>query len=142
LVDDVLFAGEAGGVFYDTAPGPYLRPATPPRFFMETHLESIDRLLQIVQARMCYGHFGMTDDGPRLLAAHRRQLINWHAVIADEIAAGTEGTALVDRCLERFLAEDPLLTPFASLSEAVRARERSFLCNSIRGFIGYLQEPH
>ena len=139
IVQDVLFAGEAGGVFYRTAAGPYLRPATPPRFFMETNLASIDRLLEIDPARMCYGHFGMTGDGARLLAAHRRQLLDWRALIDGEIAAGPDATAPVDRCLDRLLAADPLLAPYADLPAAVRQRERGFLCNSIRGFIGYIQ---
>jgi len=44
--DGILFAGEAGGVnidFHET--DPYLRPATPPKFFMETSIASIDLLL-------------------------------------------------------------------------------------------------
>ena len=140
IVQDVLFAGEAGGVFYETASGSYLRPATPPRFFMETNLASIDRLMEVPHARMCYGHFGLTGDGDRLLAAHRQQLLDWRAAIADEIQAGGVGPAMVDRCLDRLLAVDPLLAPYADLPAAVRRRERGFLCNSIRGFIGYLQE--
>ena len=44
--DGCLFAGEAGGVCLPLPSGDlYLRPATPPRFFLETSLSSIDRVM-------------------------------------------------------------------------------------------------
>ncbi len=48
LLDDLLFAGEAGGVNLPLEDNRvYLRPATPPRFFLETSLDSIDKLLAV-----------------------------------------------------------------------------------------------
>ncbi len=140
LVQDVLFAGEAGGVFYDIGGAQYLRPATPPRFFLETHLESIDRLSSIGHARFCYGHFGLSEDGPRLLAAHRRQLLLWRNLVAETMQAGLDGSALIDACRQRLLGSDPLLAPFAAMPAATQRREAGFLNNSIRGVVGYLQE--
>ena len=139
LVGDVLFAGEAGGVYCGTGPSPYLRPATPPRFFLETNLASIDLLLGIPHAKLCYGHFGLTADGARMLAAHRRQLLDWRDIIAETIHSGEEGASLVDRCRERLLASDPFLACYPDLPESAQRREMGFLSNSIRGFIGYLK---
>ena len=46
LVENYLFAGEAGGVFLSPGPGKrYLRPSTPPRFFMEIYINSLDKLI-------------------------------------------------------------------------------------------------
>ena len=59
-----LFAGEAGGVCLPLPSSDiYLRPATPPRFFLETSLSSIDRLMATRPETLCYGHFGMREDG-------------------------------------------------------------------------------
>ncbi|HSO18851.1 MAG TPA: MBL fold metallo-hydrolase, partial [Desulfosarcina sp.] len=52
-----LFVGEAGGVCLPLPSGDvYLRPATPPRFFLETSLSSIDRLMAVNPRAICYGH--------------------------------------------------------------------------------------
>ena len=140
LVEGILFAGEAGGVFYDGIEGaPYLRPATPPRFFLETSVNSLNLLIDTPHELYCYGHFGCTKSTPELLTAHKRQLLRWRDVIADEKKRdSTHG--LARRCLQRLIHTDPLLGAFDLMPEAVQARERYFLTNSIRGFIGYLEE--
>jgi len=140
LVEKILFAGEAGGVcLHLPGGGIYLRPATPPRFFMETHLASVERLLQVPHEQLCYGHFGMTRRTPELLEAHRQQLHRWAAIIAPLLVDQT-ADAFLDRCRQRLLANDPLLAGFSALPLPVRQRENGFLNNSIRGFVGYLNE--
>ena len=41
-----LFAGEAGGNYARVGNGEYLRPATPPKLFLDVFLKSVDRLLR------------------------------------------------------------------------------------------------
>jgi len=136
-----LFAGEAGGVCLPLpSGGRYLRPATPPRFFLETSLASIDRIMDTRTEKICYGHFGLHDDGMQLLACHRDQLFFWEKTL---------GAALADRHgdpendIERWstliLRKDPLLEGFGSMPPDIRERERGFLMNSVRGFAGYLK---
>jgi len=140
LFDDYLFAGESGGVFCDLPDGRfYLRPATPPRFFMETSIRSIDTLSTVPHKIFCYGHFGMTRNSPQMLETHRRQLFKWADVIREQMRAD-DGTELVERCMESLLKEDPLLAGWHRMAPDVQKRERTFLHNSIRGFVGYLKD--
>ena len=37
---------------------------------------------------LCYGHFGMREDGMRMLERHRKQLLFWEKRLADEAAGG------------------------------------------------------
>ncbi len=135
-----LFAGETAGVYYAISPGRfYLRPATPPRFFFETAVESIDKLINSNPTRLCYGHYGITDDGLHKLKTTRRQLFSWKAMIVDEINR-SDSDDLIEICKERLLREDPLLANLHDLPEPAQNREDYFLRNSIRGFIGYLKE--
>jgi len=135
-LDGNLFAGEAAGVHYRLgAGGVYMRPATPPRFFLETALNSLDALLTLPHRRICYGHFGASDDTPAVFNVHRGQLLFWEQVIAEEQAADP-GDGLVDRCMARLLAADPNLAAFDRLTPPVRQRESYFMANSIRGYIG------
>jgi len=137
-IDDTLFAGEAGGVYRELPGGVYLRPATPPKFFLETSLESITLLQQVACRRMCYGHFGLTRQPANLLKMHHRQL-QWWAEQISKLTAGTDHPDPVAVCLETLIAHDPLMTAWPQLSGPDQQRELSFMANSVRGFLGYLQ---
>jgi glyoxylase-like metal-dependent hydrolase (beta-lactamase superfamily II) len=133
-----LFAGEAGGVWYRFAEGrEYMRPASPPRFFMNVALGSIDALIACAPRRMGVGHFGMTDDGGKLLVRQREQLLFWEKWIGERIDRPT-GTAAVQRCMEGLLAEDPLLSAFDQFPPPAQKREKYFMANSISGFLGWI----
>jgi glyoxylase-like metal-dependent hydrolase (beta-lactamase superfamily II) len=138
--DDFVFAGEAGGVCLPLPSGaPYLRPATPPRFFMDVTLSSLDRLMTVSTGAVCYGHFGMREDGPDLLARHRRQLLLWQDILSAEVQKrGDISEEGIEACVELMLATDPNLIGFAQLPPVVQQRERGFLRNSVKGFTGYL----
>ncbi len=138
LVNGNLFVGEAGGVYRDLPGGYYLRPATPPKFYLETSLASITALEQITCRRMCFGHFGMTENTMELLKAHRRQL-QWWAVEIEKLGSDPGNTDLVKRCLETLVRKDPRLAGFQKLSHHDQMREMEFMANSVRGFLGYLQ---
>jgi glyoxylase-like metal-dependent hydrolase (beta-lactamase superfamily II) len=133
-----LFAGETGGIYVSLPQGKfYLRPATPPRFFLDIALKSIDALIVSQPKKICYSHFGINEDALMLLESHRRQLLLWEALIKDEIQKGSEKDRAA-ACLERLLKEDPLMASFDQLAPAIQKRERYFLNNSINGYLGYL----
>jgi glyoxylase-like metal-dependent hydrolase (beta-lactamase superfamily II) len=135
----VLFAGEACGVLYALRGGDYMRPATPPRFFLTTALASMDLLVARAPGRMVVGHHGIRDNGTELLCRHREQLLFWERWIAahqDDAAAGDA----VERLAAGLLAEDPLLRAFADFPAPAQQRERYFLKNSINGFLGWVRE--
>ena len=138
-LDDTLFVGEAGGVYRELPDGYYLRPATPPKFFLETSLESIATLEKVDCRRMCYGHFGQTCRPAERLSAHRRQLEWWAQKIAG-LSVGAGRPDLVAFCLKSLIKEDPLLSGWPQLSGPDQQRELNFMANSVRGFLGYLQD--
>ncbi len=142
-IGDLLFAGEAGGVCLAAPTGPdFMRPATPPRFRLETALQSLDALIALNPGRICYSHFGLRDNATRQLRAHREQLLLWQAIVADELPRHPPGKA-ENPCLQRLLREDQRLLAFHRFPAAVRRREFGFLRNSLRGFIGDLEDrPH
>lgn len=141
---DFLFAGEAGGVCLSLPSGArYLRPATPPRFFMQTSLSSIDRLIDAGAATMCYGHLGMHADGRNLLKRHRQQLHFWKETLSMQAVAGRQTSDLVaNQWVDMMLEKDTNLKGLNQFPPEVQVRERGFLLNSIKGFIGYLAGDH
>jgi glyoxylase-like metal-dependent hydrolase (beta-lactamase superfamily II) len=131
-----LLAGEAGGVYATTPNSEYLRPATPPVFFLHQCLESIDRLLNRKNRPICYGHFGQAENAHAMLERARNQLILWENLIKEEIASVKEHP--VERCMESLLSKDPELRAFKTLDPPVQERERFFIANSIKGYLGFL----
>lgn len=140
IINDLLFAGEAGGVCIGLGQGEfYMRPATPPRFFMETCIESIERLISLAPGRICYGHVGIQDHAVEMLTAHKEQLLLWHGLIKPWVDDDPDiDKVREDACLDHLLASDPFLSGFTALTDSAQERERFFLRNSLRGYWGYL----
>jgi glyoxylase-like metal-dependent hydrolase (beta-lactamase superfamily II) len=139
VTEGCLFAGEACGVWYRLPKGrDYLRPATPPKFFMNLALDSIDALISRSPLRMAAGHFGMIENGGALLTRHREQLLFWEKWIREHPGDPAKEET-VHRCLRGLLAEDPLLKFLSDFSAPVQDRERYFLKNSIKGFLGWVK---
>lgn len=133
-----LFIGEAGGNYSAEKGTRYLRPATPPRFFLEVYLNSVDRLLALDDQPVRFGHFGKSEHSHTLLRLHRDQILRWKEVIHGEIMKGDEG--LIERSLNALLQRDPHLAGLHGMDQDAQDRERFFLINSIKGFIGFLKE--
>jgi len=140
--DGRLFAGEAAGVCLPFSNHDfYLRPATPPRFYLETSIASLDRLLALRPEILCYGHVGMRNDGMAMLTRHREQLTRWARTLTRMAAAdGMQSAHFSEQWVDLLLAEDPMLRGYSRLVPEVQRRERYFLLNSVKGFAGYLAE--
>lgn len=138
IVRENLFAGEAGGIYVRGEGWEYLRPATPPVFFLKQFLESMDRLLNARDLTMCYAHFGRADSSHHMLKRERAQLLFWQEIIREEMAKGDP--LLMERCMAKLLAEDPELNAFEAMSSADQDRERFFMGNSIKGYLGFLDQ--
>jgi len=138
IVGGNLFAGEAGGIYLAGKGWEYLRPATPPVFFLKPFVASIDRLLAAKDLPMSYAHFERAGSSHHMLKRERAQLLFWERIIREEVAKSAP--LLMERCMARLLADDPELRAFEAMSSADQGRENFFMGNSIKGYLGYLQE--
>ena len=137
-VGNYLFAGETGGIYVSLPQRKfYMRPATPPRLFLDIALRSVDALIASQPKKICYSHYGMHEDALMMLETHREQLLYWEAQIRDEVQRRT-GNDRVSACVNRLLREDPLMAKFEQLAPDIQERERYFLKNSIKGYLGWL----
>ena len=139
LAGDTLFAGEAAA--YTGISRRFLLAAgNAPKFFLETSLESIAALEQVDCRHMCYGHFGLTSHP----AQASQGLSSAAAVVGDAITKLTrmpDTPDPVQHCwLEILIKKDPLLSYWPRFSRPEQQRELSFMANSVRGFLGYLQK--
>lgn len=138
--EEYLFVGEAGGVWFPLPVNneDYMRPATPPRFFLDITVKSIDDLIKRNPKKICFSHFGINDDAVGMLAAHKQQLLLWGKLISTQMQ-NMHKEDFLDACFSMLLGSDPLMAGFLCLDESVQERERFFIYNSIKGFKGYLK---
>ena len=138
LTQEYLFAGEACGVHIKLDANKfYQRPATPPKFFMETTLNSVDLLINQNPKAICFGHFGVENRAVHWLESHKKQLFLWKDVISQELKNEGKESFYPD-CIAALIKEDPFFAPYASLNPAAKFRETELVNNSIKGIAGYL----
>lgn len=147
----ILFVGEAGGTYGRRGfayPGKddgtfILRPATPPRFYINKALESIANLKKIPSKIMCYAHFGYTYETERMLNEAAEQLLRWQRLCLEFIKNNQiTSKAEVDKekLMEYLIEKDPLLEDFHSLPQDLKDREKDFSFSSLEGFLGAIMD--
>ncbi|HOX26007.1 MAG TPA: MBL fold metallo-hydrolase [Candidatus Krumholzibacteria bacterium] len=146
LHEGTLFAGEAAGTYLELARGLwYLRPATPPRFFLETALASLDRMVALTPepARLAFAHHGLHEGRVRdLLRLAGEQLAQWVQAVRHALAEAprAEFAALRETVVARLAAADPHFALRAELPPDIRAREEAFTTQTLRGMVQYVAE--
>ncbi len=131
----LFFIGEAAGLTLPSGDGAlWLRPTTPPRFDAAAALSSLDRVAAALcgDERLCYAHWGLSEDPTGRLSLAREQTERWLKLI------GTMLDRRPEEVVECLLRRDPLLQ--ARLDEDLMERERRFMANSVQGFMGFLNE--
>ena len=111
--EDLLFAGESAGVYLPLGDQIYLRPPTPPRFFFEQTVGSVDRMLLLKDQPIYFGHAGSHPSSQKMLKLYREQLYLWKEIIAEIFKSNPED--VLKRSLETLLEKDPLLKYFHQL---------------------------
>lgn len=138
----VLYVGEAAGTHLAIGDEDfYLRPATPPRFFLPEAVASLDRLLALAPApeSIAFAHYGLGAGRPETyLHAAREQLQRWVITVDQERQTGA-GDDLPVRVHTRLLAEDPHYAHWPLLPPDIGERERAFKRQSLVGILGYLE---
>ncbi len=155
--DERIFLGECAGTFSTLGKGPqseeyYLRPATPPRFYLETAESSLDRVLSLepFPRRLLFAHHGeFSGDTRCLLQAAKAQLRTWTETVRevrDSLAAlpHTEQPAGEAELMGLFRAAlrraDPCYARGDQLPADIQERERDFSRQTLRGILGYLKD--
>ncbi len=128
-----------GGVFPGDAAGTYhpgwnvVVPTTPPPFYLETALASLDKLISLNPTALYFSHFGKADDGVRRLKEYKEQLKLW-AKIALEGVRNNQGTKQI---CEAILKQDPVMHRLADYFSEHTVYSITVLDNSVGGFVEY-----
>jgi len=136
----ILYAGEAAGNYLSVDGMDYMRPATPPRFFFDVFLKSLDSLLELEDQPIRYAHFGGAPRSREMLGRYRDQLFHWRDIIRASIDRGGSHEAIIQRSIDLLIEKDRNLAAFYRMDPHVQMRERMLMTNSVTGFVEFLTQ--
>jgi glyoxylase-like metal-dependent hydrolase (beta-lactamase superfamily II) len=128
-----------GGVFPGDAAGTYLPecnvvvPTTPPPFYLESALVSLDKLIALNPTELYFSHFGRADNAINRLKAYKTQLQLW----ADVTEAGVKANLSLEEIRNIIIKTDPAMTKIANYIQNHPIYKKTMLENCIQGFIEY-----
>ncbi len=131
--------GFNGGVFPGDAAGTYLPdcdvvvPTTPPPFYLESALASLDKLIRLKPSALYFSHFGKATDAIERLKRYKVQLQLW----GDIAEKGVKENLSLEEIRDRIIAKDQVMTNVADYIKTHRIYSKTVLENCVRGFIEY-----
>ena len=131
-----------GGVFPGDAAGTYLPefdvvvPTTPPPFYLDSALASLDKLISLNPTVLYFSHFGKATDAVQRLKDYKVQLQLW----ADLAEDGVKKNQSLEEIRDRIVAEDKVMNRIVGFVKAHRIYSKTMLENCILGFIGYAKQ--
>jgi glyoxylase-like metal-dependent hydrolase (beta-lactamase superfamily II) len=131
-----------GGVFPGDAAGTYLPvfdvvvPTTPPPFYLDAALASLDKLISLNPTALYFSHFGKATDAPQRLKDYKLQLQLW----ADIAQQGVRENWSLEQVRDRIIAKDKALSLAANFVGSHRIYQKTVLENCVRGFIEYAKQ--
>ena len=131
--------GFNGGIFPGDAAGTYLTdcnvvvPTTPPPFYLEEALASLDKLISLNPTALYFSHFGKASNAIKRLEDYKVQLQLW----ADVAIEGVKENLSLEEIRDRIIAEDQVMTKIADYIRTHRIYSKTVLENCVRGFVEY-----
>lgn len=133
---ELLFGGEVAGVRCDVPEGIFMRPATPPRFILEVARDSLERMIVLAPSRLVFAHHGLVGNAVAHLRIARSQLELWVRGVA--ITAPLPEDDREEALIDWLMTHDEHYRNVTQLPDDIRARERYFLGNTLRGMSEYV----
>ena len=141
VIDEYVFVGEALGVYHEFDGLIYHRPATPPKFVYEIANSSIQKLKAYQDRNICFGHFGMSKNGTKIISGYEKQLKIWIKAVRNAVnELGEDFESVIEVVRKRLIEADESFSLIRKFDEETRKREEYFFRNAILGMYRYVIE--
>jgi glyoxylase-like metal-dependent hydrolase (beta-lactamase superfamily II) len=131
-----IFPGDAAGTYFPEFD--VVVPTTPPPFYLDAALASLDKLISLNPTALYYSHFGKADNAVKRLKEYKMQLQLW-AKIAEE---GVEEKLSLREIRDRIAAQDSVLVRILGFVEEHPIYSKTVLENCVEGFIDYAKRQN
>jgi len=131
-----VFPGDAAGAYiaeFDT-----VFPTTPPPFYPDVALLSLQRLIDLNPKFLYFSHFGKASDAVARLRCYQEQIKLWLRIVQESLCRGESAEAI----LERILTEDKAIQKTVSFLNNNPLLKKTLIENSLQGFIEFAAKLH
>lgn len=131
-----------GGIFPGDAAGTYLPrfdvivPTTPPPFYLEAALTSLDKLIALNPTVLYFSHYGKATDAVQRLKDYKVQLQLWADIAKD----GVKKNQSLEQIRDRIIQEDKVMKRVIDFIRTHTIYSKTMLENCILGFIEYAKQ--
>lgn len=131
-----------GGIFPGDAAGTYLQrfnvivPTTPPPFYLEAALSSLDKLIALKPTALYFSHFGKATEAVEHLKDYKVQLQLWADIAED----GVNKNQSLEQIRDRIIQEDKALSRVIDFVRTHTIYSKTMLENCVLGFIEYAKQ--
>ncbi len=129
-----VFPGDAAGTYFPEYG--VVTPTTPPPFYLESALASLDKLISLNPSVLYYSHFGRADNAVQRLQDYKVQLQLWNQIAQD----GVRRNQSVEEIRNRILSEDKVMRILSDFIKAHKIYSVTVLQNCVNGFIEYAKK--
>jgi glyoxylase-like metal-dependent hydrolase (beta-lactamase superfamily II) len=129
-----IFSGDTAGTFFSEYN--IVAPTSPPPFYLESSIASLDKLISWRPSVLYYSHFGKANDAIRRLRGYRAQLLMWDKIVQDAV----EQNKSFEQIIECVLIEDPLMNTLSSFLLGHKIYSKTAIENNVSGFVEYVKK--
>jgi len=129
-----IFVGDAAGVYFPEFNT--VSPTSPPPFYLEASVASLDKLIKCRPSVLYYTHFGKVNDAIRRLRGYKAQLLMWDNIVQSAVKQNKS----FEQIIECVLTEDPLINTLSNFLKGHKIYSKMVIENSIDGFVGYAKK--
>jgi glyoxylase-like metal-dependent hydrolase (beta-lactamase superfamily II) len=135
FLNRTLFPGDAAGAYlseFDT-----VFPTTPPPFRPDIALISLDKLIRLNPASLCYSHFGRATNAVERLRAYQLQIRRWLMTVEAAVKNGYGE----ERIREIVLESDESISKVVPFLQSNPVHRKTLIENSVQGFLDFVRNP-
>lgn len=133
---------ESRGIFVGDAAGMYIPqlnvtvPTTPPPFYLDPTLASLERIAALRPRRLYYTHYGCVERADERLKKYEAQLRLWAEIVSDAV----RNDETVESMRARILDQDPQMRVAFSFIEKHFHLRQVVLMQDIQGYVEYFKK--
>jgi glyoxylase-like metal-dependent hydrolase (beta-lactamase superfamily II) len=129
-----VFSGDTAGTFFSEFD--IVAPTSPPPFYLESSIASLDKLISWCPSVLYYSHFGKANDAVRRLRGYRAQLLMWDKIVQSAV----EQNKSFEQIIECVLTEEPLMNTLSSFLRGHKIYSKTAIENNVCGFVEYVKK--
>jgi len=126
-----VFPGDAAGTYFPEFD--VVMPTTPPPFYLDSALASLDTLISLNPSFLYYSHFSKAKNAVRRLQDYKLQLKLWAKITQEGLKENQSAEEIGDR----IVSEDKVMQRLVGYLRSHRIYSKTALGNSVQGVVEY-----